>query len=280
MINSRTMFRRLHRPIGRLAIAATCAMLANFARGATAGFTVTQDVASGITINSLARADDLHAGIIASSQSSTGDYSVVNFRAPNESTRLHFANAAPFPVAEPRHDHNFAMHVTGEVDISKAGAYSFGVKSNGGFLLQIGGESMHRNASSGSSTKIEPMNFAQAGTYSLDLTYYEHAPNASLELFASEGRFQRFHARGADFQLVGDSAAGGLEFAAAIDSFPSAGNTADPSDVASPGQVTSDASVPEPDGMLLSLVAVPWVLTRRWRRTAGARIRRRSPRPQ
>jgi hypothetical protein len=237
MFKTKTILRRLQQHIGRLAMPAACAMLANAALGATSGFTVTQNVSGGAAINSLARADNLHAGIIASSSSSTGDYSVVNFRAPDESTRLHFADAADFPIAEPRHDHNFAMHVSGEVDIPRAGEYSFGVTGNGGFALNVGGETMHRYASSGGSTKIETMDFTSAGTYSVDLTYYEHAGHASLELFASEGKYRRFHARGADFQLVGDSANGGLGFAASLDSAPSS-DLLHASDLTAPGTVT------------------------------------------
>jgi hypothetical protein len=256
------MVRHLRGSTGRLAAAAMCALLANSARAATGDFAVTQDVSSGAAINSLARADDLHAGGVSSSRSATGDFSVVNFKAPDESTLVHFGNTAAFPVAEPPHDHNFAMHITGEVAIPTAGEWSFGVKSNGGFVLQIGDKSMERKASSGGSTRIVPMHFAEAGTYSVDLTYYEDARRASLELFASEGKFHRFHARGADFELVGDSVDGGLSVAEALD--PVADDPVVPSNITSPGQITP-AAVPEPGGMVLAGVIAPWILTRRWR---------------
>jgi hypothetical protein len=256
------MDRHLRGRARRLAAASLCVLLAGSARAATGGFAATQDVSGGPAIYNLARADDLHGGSIPSSRSATGDYSVVNFKAPDESTRVHFGDTSPFLVAEPPHDHNFAMHITGEVEIPSAGEWSFGVKSNGGFLLQIGDKSMERKASSGDATKISPMNFEEAGTYSVDLTYFEHARRASLELFASEGKFHRFHARGADFELVGDTVDGGLGVADALD--PGAGDPVGPSDITSPGQVTP-AMVPEPAGMILIGVAAPWILTRRSR---------------
>jgi hypothetical protein len=260
------MMRSVRERVRLLAAAAGCALLAGSVRASTPGFTVTEEVSSGPAISSMARAGELHEGFIESSSTATGRYSVVNFKAPDESNRMHFADPAEFPVAEPRHDHNFTMRITGEIEIPKAGEYSFGVKSNGGFNVQVGEDSMHRNAASGSSTRIEPMRFASAGTYAVDLTYYENAPRASLELFASDGKFHRFHARGADFQLVGDSADGGLSFAPAVDSVPTATGAVAPGDTTTSGQVTGATAVPEPSGIVITLLAVPWVLTRRSRR--------------
>jgi len=256
------MVRHLRGPTGRLAAAALCALLAGTAHAATGGFAVSQEVSGGPAINSFARADDLHAGSIPSSKSATGSFSVVNFKTPGEPTRVHFGDASPFLVAEPPHDHNFAMHISGEVEIPTAGEWSFGVKSNGGFLLQIGDKSMERKAPSEGQTKIAPMDFEEAGIYSVDLTYYEHARRASLELFDSEGKFHRFHARGADFELVGDTVDDGLSVPDALD--PGASDPVGPSDITSPCQVTP-AAVPEPGGMMLIGVAAPWILTRRWR---------------
>ena len=86
-------------------------------------------------------------------------------------------------------------HHRGRGDPS-SGQLDLGVKSNGGFHLQVGDESMQRKAFHGGSTRVVPFSFEQAGTYAVDLTYYERAPRATLELFASEGRFHRFGARG------------------------------------------------------------------------------------
>jgi hypothetical protein len=57
------------------------------------------------------------------------------------------------------------------------------------------------------------MTFDQAGIYPVSLTYFGRAGSPKLELYDSPGKFHRIHARGADFQLVGDAADGGLPLA-------------------------------------------------------------------
>jgi hypothetical protein len=246
-----------------------CASATLPARGSTGEFATSECVAANNGMSNLARADDLLAGSMSSKSSRTGECSVINFKDANEAGRMYFPGALPFPVSEPHNDHNFAMHITGDVEIPQAGNWTFGVKSNGGFHLQIGDDSMQRKASHGGATRVVPFSFEQAGTYALDLTYYERAPRATLELFASEGGFHRFRARGADWHLVGDSADGGLCLEG--DSTPPSSDSGAPG-ISSPSDtttITSDASVPEPSGLMVCLVALPWLLSRRWRRRKG-----------
>ncbi len=252
------------------AAAALCASTAIAARASTGTFTTSEYVSAGQGTSSLARADNLFGNSAACKATTTTDSEFVNFKTTGEPGRMHFPGWTPFPVAEPHKDHNFAMHISGQVEIPQAGAWTFGVKSNGGFHLQIGDESMQRKASSGSSNKITPMIFEQAGTYSVDLTYYEKASRATLELFASKGRFSRFGAHGADWHLVGDTADGGL--ALTDDSTPLPSAESDPSTTADDAPSTgvtsaaNDTSVPEPGGFMMALAAAPWLLGRRWRR--------------
>jgi len=265
-VNFIELFGRLRTGAARLAAAAIlCASATLSARASNCDFAVSESVAADRGVSSLARADDLLAGDMACASSRTVDDSVINFKNADQAGRMHFPGSLPFPVAEPRDDHNFAMHITGDVEIPEPGNCTFGVKSNGGFHLQIGDESMERDASHGGCTRIVPFSFEKPGTYSIDLSYYEQAPRATLELFACEGRFHRFGARGADWHLVGDSADGGL----CLTTDPTSPNCdpTPPSDGSSPGSpVTGDSSVPEPDGLLVCAVALPWLLSRRWRR--------------
>lgn len=264
------VFSRMRTRMGRLAAAVMLCGAATVAtRGATPGFSVSESVSAGEGMNSLRRAGDLLAGRVASESSQTGNYAVINFKTPHENGRMHFPGWLPFPVAEPRNDHNFAMHITGEVEIPEAGEWTFGVRSNGGFHLQIGADSIQRTAFRGGSNTFSTLDFQEAGTFPVDLTYYEHAARATLELFASPGRFHRFASHGADWHLVGDSADGGLSIMAESALVPAVGgDSLGTPDVSSPGDITVTASdtVPEPGSLLIAGVAAPWLLGRRWRR--------------
>jgi hypothetical protein len=240
-----------------------CATASLSARASNGVFQASENVAADQGVSNLERANSVLEGRMASSSARTAEYSDINFKDANESGRMYFPGALPFPVSEPHDNHNFAMHITGDVEIPEAGNWTFGVKSNGGFHLQIGDESMQRNASHGGATRIVPFSFDQAGTYSVDLTYYERAPRATLELFASEGRFHRFGAKGADWHLVGDSADGGLALIADPNSPVSADN--DPSTPTDGNSLTPNNSVPEPGGLMVCAVVMPWLLGRRWR---------------
>ena len=107
--------------LGRFAAAVIlCGSATVAARAATPGFSVSESVSAGKGMNTLARANNLLAGRIASEASKTGNDSVINFKTWHEDTRMHFPGWLPFPVAEPRNSHNFAMHITGEVAIPEA----------------------------------------------------------------------------------------------------------------------------------------------------------------
>ena len=237
-----------------------CAGATNSARGTPCDFNTYEMVSSRDGVNGLHRADKLLAGDFTCGSSATQETPVVNFES-NDRERMQFPGALPFAVDAPGDHQNFAMNITGQVEIPEAGVWSFGVNSAGGFRLEIDGQSMRRNGLGATRDRITPFTFQQAGTYALDLTYYQHARNAKLELFASEGRFHRFHARGADWHLVGDSGDGGLALA-------DNGAVTAPADTDPSGNVGSDlelAAVHEPSGLIFVSVAVPWLLRRRRR---------------
>ncbi|NQU24917.1 MAG: lamin tail domain-containing protein, partial [Candidatus Nealsonbacteria bacterium] len=118
---------------------------------------------------------------------------------------------------------NFVLKATGFVAIPSAGQWSFGVNSDDGFRLTIPGVTTsavgNSNTAAGSDTisfynprgngdTLGAFSFPTAGTYPLELVYYERGGGASVELFAAQGSYTSFDT-GA-FRLVGDTAAGGL----------------------------------------------------------------------
>jgi hypothetical protein len=240
-----------------------CATASIPVRASSGSFEASENVAFDHGVINLERANNVFEGRMASSSAKTAEYSDINFKDANESGRMYFPGALPFPVSEPHDNHNFAMHITGDVEIPEAGNWTFGVKSNGGFHLQVGDESMQRNVSHGGATRIVPFSFDQAGTCPVDLTYYERAPRATLELFACEGRFHRFGAKGAEWHLVGDSADGGLALIADPNAPTPTCN--DPSTTENGNTITPNNSLPEPGGLLVCAVLMPWLLGRRWR---------------
>jgi hypothetical protein len=237
-----------------------CVGAATAARGAPYDFNAYEVTSFRDGVNSLHRADKLLEGDFTVGNSATQETPVVNFES-NDRQRLQFPGALPFAVDQPKDSQNLAMNITGEVDIPEPGVWSLGVNSNGGFRLTIDGQSMHRKGIGAGGDRIAPFTFEEAGTYALDLTYYQHARNAKLELFDSEGRFHRFHARGADWHLLGDSGDGGLALADDSAVTP----PADPPSNDNVGPDLELAAVPEPSGLILVSIAAPWLLRRRRR---------------
>jgi hypothetical protein len=249
-------------------VAISGAVAMTSAYGSEDDFSVSQCVSSQTPLRDFIIANDLMAGSAAAGSATTGNCSVVNFKDADEPGKMHFPGSTPFPSGDTPGTHNFVMHINGEVEIPEAGTWTFGVKSNGGFHLQIGTNSIERNAYRGASNKIAPIIFEQAGTYSCDLTYFEHARAASLELFASEGKYHQFGADGAQWRLVGDAADGGLcltSTSSNTDSSSGNNSSSENQSAQNPTVSSADSAIPEPGGALLAVVVTPWLLGRRWR---------------
>lgn len=268
IIQALRVFSPLRIGIGFLAIVAMSGAVATTPAHASEGdFTVSECVSSQTPLRDFLIADDVMTGSAAAGTATTGNCSVVNFKDADEPGKMHFPGTTPFPTGDTQGTHNFVMNINGEVEIPEAGTWSFGVKSNGGFQLDIGTNSIEHNAYRGASNKITSITFEQPGTYSCDLTYFEHARAATLELFASEGKYRRFGADGAEWHLVGDAADGGLSLQDTNSAVTSSGNDSSSGNDAPPNPTVSpaDSAVPEPGGALLALVLTPWLLGRRWR---------------
>ena len=184
------------------------------------GFAVWNYKASG-TVGNLSTAESVidNPGLQASVWSE--NRGVINYF--NSQGRGHYtANEVNFPGLVGEAD-DFVIEATGAVTIPSAGAWSFGVSSDDGFGLTITGATTtvvaNSDTAAGSDTisYINPRgpgdtlgvyDFPQAGVYNLRLVFYERGGGAELELFAAQGSQTAFSG---SFDLVGDTAGGGLE---------------------------------------------------------------------
>ena len=81
---------------------------------------------------------------------------------------------------------NSAMVITGYLDITQAGTYTFNLGSDDGSILYIGGQQIINGDSQRSqSTGTQQVSFAQAGLYAITIDYYEVSGSAGLDFYAS-----------------------------------------------------------------------------------------------
>lgn len=142
----------------------------------------------------------------------TGTASVIDYRQTGESGN--YPNDLPFPgiIETETEIEDFVVHITGKVVLPSSGAWTFGVNSDDGFHLELAGGgasfAMEQATQRGAADTVARFTIPQAGTYDLDLLYFQRSGDAELELFASKGIRLTFNAD--TFDLVGDTEAGGL----------------------------------------------------------------------
>lgn len=173
-------------------------------------FTLHEVTSAGEPINSLRRAYRLLGGQLAASSSSDFSEPLVNFMTPGDFRSSRFSGTVPFPSADSNPSQKGAVQITGQVEVPTAGKWSFGITGTEGARLFINGKAVRDAGGRSPRTRMRTINFDHAGVYSLQLTYFQRRGPDELELFSSPGSFRRFHARGSNFQLVGDFANGGL----------------------------------------------------------------------
>ncbi len=161
------------------------------------------------TIGSTYDAWQLLRGAIAATASNLTDATVVNLHDGGGGGNGHYGSDAPFAVATPSANDDFVVHAYGYVDFPAAGFWTFGVNSDDGFLLELGGRAvMEYPGARGPGDVLASVYIPDAGTYRLDFTYFERDGGAETELFAAQGLHAAWTL--ADFDLVGDTANGGL----------------------------------------------------------------------
>ena len=118
---------------------------------------------------------------------------------------------------------DFVVEAKAFVTIPSAGEWSFGVNSDDGFLLTVtgavttavgnsdipaGSDTISYAAPRGTADTLGVFDFPAAGTYEIRSVMYERGGGSAFEIFAAPGAHTSFSA--ADFDLVGDTANGGL----------------------------------------------------------------------
>ncbi|MEN9674486.1 MAG: hypothetical protein RIS76_382, partial [Verrucomicrobiota bacterium] len=114
---------------------------------------------------------------------------------------------APFPGLNAARN-NFALEATGYLTIPTAGNWSFGVNSDDGFQLVVGGRTNIFDGGRGPADTIATFNLA-AGTYPIRLVYFNGCCGAEVEVYAASGSYASWDAT-VNWALVGDTAHGGL----------------------------------------------------------------------
>ncbi len=114
---------------------------------------------------------------------------------------------------------DFVTEATATITIPAAGQYTFGVNSDDGFRLTVGGFVNVCDCLRGASDTLATFNFPSAGEYALRLVFWERGGGSEVEMFAAAGAFAAFNP--SNFRLVGDTAGGGL----AVKSAPVAGGS-------------------------------------------------------
>src|SRR6266496_552778 len=127
----------------------------------------------------------------------------------------HYGSDSTFPGLTLGVDqNNFVVEATATITIPAPGTWTFGVNSDDGFILTLGGASMSFPNPRGPNDTLQAFNFPAAGDYSLDLVYYECGGGAEVELFAAQGSYAPWDST--NFHLVGDTANGGLAVTAPV----------------------------------------------------------------
>jgi hypothetical protein len=165
---------------------------------------------NGTPILNITDAVALLSGQIESRSDVNGQYAVVNFNLQNGPKGGLFPGDSNFPGVTPGHHKDFATEITGKITIPAAGAYTFGVSSDDGFLLQIGSFVSGFSGLRSPGESYATFNFNQPGDYDTNLVFFQHHVHAELELFASPGTYSEFRQAGSNFHLVGDSTIGAL----------------------------------------------------------------------
>ena len=176
-----------------------------------AGFAVSNFIAS-VAINDLSVANSVLANPAQQLAVYSENSPVINY--VNTGGGAHYPGDVPFPGLTIGPDQNdFVIHAIATITIPAPGAWTFGVNSDDGFSLNIGGVVMSEPSPRGPADTIQTFNFPSAGDYPLDFVYYERGGGAEVELFAVQGTTTTWNS---SFQLVGDVANGGLAVMAPV----------------------------------------------------------------
>ncbi|QJE96483.1 lamin tail domain-containing protein [Luteolibacter luteus] len=170
------------------------------------GITVRHVFKNGGGVNSLAEADALLAlapgnpGILSEA---TVIASSVNYLGEGDDGHFGLNSSPPAGTGD-----QYAIKLTGWVDIATAGIYTFGTNSDDGVRVKIDGVAIITDDTShGPLDNIRTRNLT-VGLHSFEVVMFQGAGGDCLEFFAAEGSYSSWDANA--FKLVGDTANGGL----------------------------------------------------------------------
>jgi len=167
------------------------------------GFTV-EDAKSTGTIQNLSNAISVLDGTSQQSKT-TAITPVVNFE--DTGGGANFGGDLNFPNDTNADDDDFAIRATGTILIPTSGTWTFGINSDDGARLRIGGQTViNDNTLHGAQDTFEQITL-DAGEHDIELIYFERGGGAEVELFAASGNRSSFSSA---FELVGDVENGGL----------------------------------------------------------------------
>ena len=189
------------------------------------GFATTLYKANTGSVASLAQANTVISTPSQQTSTFSQTSSVLNF--VDTGGDGHFGSDSPFPGMTINQGLSYyVLQATGSLTISaaQAGFYTFGANSDDGFSLSITGANfgngVNTTTASGATMASDKLQgptdtfattFLAAGTYPVNLVYYQNAGGAEMELFAekvaSSSGVTSFNS---SFHLVGDTANGGL----------------------------------------------------------------------
>jgi hypothetical protein len=138
---------------------------------------------------------------------------VINYL--NTGSSANYGNDQTFPGLTMGVDQdNFVLEATATITIPAPGYWTFGVNSDDGFTLSVGGFNVSYPNPRGPGDSLQTFYFQAAGDYPLDLIFYECGGGSEVELYAAQGSYGSWNAT--NFRLVGDVANGGLAVQAPV----------------------------------------------------------------
>ena len=208
----------------------------------TAGFWGVREIKSypGITYNSLVNVDRIYNSYDLAPAGTVVNYNapVINHIDPQSAgISGYFANEANFGTNVGGNDDNFSMLAKGTIRIVVEDDYTFGFRGDEGSRLRIQGANFTSGTAIGPGNLAVPVAQGDAiyfttnttdsatlgvthltpGDYNIEYVFWEQNNTASCEVFAARGARTSVDAT---FQLVGNTAAGGLELVRDLDSYP------------------------------------------------------------
>ncbi|MCA9264190.1 MAG: hypothetical protein KDA60_10100 [Planctomycetales bacterium] len=158
------------------------------------GFRI-QQYASNDSVESLADVDALLTTTVAPA---------INFSDTPGGGQGHFSNDAAFPLGN---DDDFVIHATGRISVSvpQAGLWTFGINSDDGARLLIDGRKVIEDDAIHSASDTLGTIELSSGQHEIELIYFDHLGDATVELFAASGDHASF---GPQFDLVSTTGTG------------------------------------------------------------------------